>query len=277
MAILQVITKQVFEQHVPAARMPERNTSVFDHLSMAFKSVYYLLLANVIGQEFEQQVESDGDLKELCVRWVCLEGFARSCRSLDITLTATGFGIVSTESMAPASRQRVDSLIEEVSVDALMTKDKIIDKMRSVTGWGLTRHAFYNIRTLFYQPWQLVNTSMKLTTQNWQTALARAVTADAIVRNEISTELMEELLKHVRTNALNAAETIMADKIMAFFCDYMSQNEPPKPNRHILSLILQYLESNSTLFPAYEGSTLYAKRHAERYENKKDDPTYFFM
>ena len=40
MVIKTEITKEVFESFVPAAKMPERNSSVFTRLEMAFERAY---------------------------------------------------------------------------------------------------------------------------------------------------------------------------------------------------------------------------------------------
>ena len=45
----------------------------------------------------------------------------------------------------------------------------------------------------------------------------------------------------------------------------------------LLRQVVHQLECYRDSYPAYTGSTLYARRHAERYQNKKEDPTFFFM
>jgi hypothetical protein len=52
MEIVTVITKAVFESHVPSAKMPERNESVYNRLKEQFKQVYDMLVLTVVGQSF---------------------------------------------------------------------------------------------------------------------------------------------------------------------------------------------------------------------------------
>ncbi|MBP3757179.1 MAG: hypothetical protein J6I61_07860 [Prevotella sp.] len=280
MEILKEITKDVFEANVPAAKMPERNTSVFERMKLMLQTAYTMMIKTLVSPECEAQLDSDEQLKQLAIRAVCLDAFVRTCRSLDLVLTATGFGIVSTESTAPASRVRVEALIEEMAVEELHTIDLMLQLLVKVNGWGLTEQARQRIPTLFYRPMFLkMWATMPLTSQNWQLAQGRAASADAFLRAEISEEYMDELLQKVRTATLENADIIVVDKCNRFTGDYLSNYELSKgmPNKQMLRAIMEQLESYPDSYPIYVQSRLYAKRHAERYQNKKQDPTFFFM
>lgn len=280
MEILTVITKEIFESYVPAAKMPERNTSVFNRLQLQFGAAYTMMIRTLVSPQCETELDTNERLRALAVPLVCIDAFVRTCRSLDLVLTATGFGIVSTESTAPASKSRVDALIEELSLQELDLIDEIVQELMKVEGWGLTEQAQMRVATLFYRPQQLdTMTTLKLTTDNWQMAQGLAVTASAILRNEISDEYMDELLLKLRTNTLGNADIIIAQKCGAFIADFISMYDLNGgiPNDLLLRQVVHQLESYRDSYPTYVNSTLYARRHAERYQNKKDDPTFFFM
>ena len=124
---LNEITKEKFESYVPAAQMPERSTSVYDRLQKAFERAYGVISREIVGASFVDRVEQDKGTKEDIMALVCIMAFVNSARSLDLVLTATGFGIVSTTSTAPASRARVDSLIEEMRLEAYERKCNLLD------------------------------------------------------------------------------------------------------------------------------------------------------
>lgn len=280
MEILNVITKDVFESNVPAAKMPERNTSVFSRMQEMIKSAYQMLVDDVVSPEFEALLNDNLNMQNLAVRYVCLCAFVRTCRSLDLVLTATGFGIVSTESTAPASRARVDALIEEMTVEKMIAQDMLIQLLTDAEGWGDTQQAKLNISTLFYRPKFMKSwAGLVLTAQTWQKAKGLAATADTFLRNEISDEYMDELLQKVRTASLENADIIVMDKCNAFTGDFMSNYDLTHgmPNKMQLRALRDHLERFSDSYPTYVSSKLYAKRHAERYENRKEDPTFFFM
>lgn len=273
--ILNEITKEVFEHYVPAAKMPERNSSVFNRLKASLQTAYYFLLKNVVSNEFENKITENEQLKNLCIKAVCIDAFVRTCRSLDLVLTATGFGIVSTESMAPASKARVDALVEQMTIEEIETIDDIVyGHLTSVEGWGLTEQARTRIPTLFFRFTQLRHTSLSLTTQDWAKAKAAALSADALLRREISDEYMDELLLKLRTKAGSFDDVLFALDLQNFIYTFISEGVP---NKFQLQLIVDKLESNIERYPTYKASKLYAKRHAERYQNKREDPTFFCM
>ena len=280
MEILTAITKEVFETYVPAAKMPERNSSVYNRLQKQFEAAYAMMIRTLVSPQCEGELDTNERLRTLAIPLVCVDAFVRTCRSLDLVLTATGFGIVSTESTAPASKSRVDALIEQLSLQELDIIDEMIQELMKVEGWGLTEQAQMRVATLFYRPQQLEHTTtLKLTTDNWQLALGRATTASALLRNEISDEYMDELLLKLRTAALENADVIVVQKCCAFMADFISMYDLNGgiPNELLLRQVVHQLEVYPDSYPAYTGSTLYARRHAERYQNKREDPTFFFM
>lgn len=280
MEILTAITKEVFETYVPAAKMPERNSSVYNRLQKQFEAAYTMMIRTLVSPQCEGKLDTNSRLKTLAIPLVCIDAFVRTCRSLDLVLTATGFGIVSTESTAPASKSRVDALIEQLSLQELDLIDEMIQEMMKVEGWGLTEQAQMRVATLFYRPQQLKHmTTLKLTTDNWQLAQGRAVTASALLRNEISDEYMDELLQKLRTASMGNADIVIMQKCCAFMADFISMYDQNGdiPNELLLRQVVHQLEVYPDCYPTYTSSTLYARRHAERYQNRREDPTFFFM
>lgn len=279
MDITQVITKEVFERYVPAAKMPERNSSVYNRLQLQFVTAYAMMIRTLVSPRCETVLDTNDRLKNLAIPLVCIDAFVRTCRSLDLVLTATGFGIVSTESTAPASKSRVDALVEQLSLEKLDLIDEMIQELKTVEGWGQTEQAQRRVPTFFYRPIQMSLTTLKMTTDNWHRATGLASTASALLRNEISDEYMDELLLKLRTASMGNADTIVAQKCVAFMADFISMYElnGGRPNELLLRQVVHQLETYRDSYPTYTSSTLYARRHAERYKNKKEDPTFFFM
>lgn len=279
MDITQAITKEVFEIYVPAAKMPERNTSVYNRLQLQFVAAYAMMIHTLVSPQCEAVLDTNDRLKNLVIPLVCIDAFVRTCRSLDLVLTATGFGIVSTESTAPASKSRVDALIEELSLQELDLIDEMIQELMKVEGWGQTEQAQMRVPTFFYRPGQMRLTTLKMTTDNWYKASGLASTASAILRDEISDEYMDELLLKTRTGTQGNADIIVIQKCLAFMADFISMYDicDGVPNPVLLRQVVHQLESYPDSYPTYTSSTLYARRHAERYKNKKEDPTFFFM
>lgn len=275
---IREITKEIFEKNVPAAKMPERNTSVYERVKAKFDESFQSLINDVVNDSYVKFADEDNEFKDLILRTICLDAFVRTCRSLDLVLTATGFGIVSTESTAPASKVRVDALIEEMNLERIKAVDRIISKMIFIAGWADSEQAKKCIDTLFYSPLQLQRyTTLAFNTNNWQRAKGRAITADTLLRSEISEEYMEELLQKQRSASLENTDIIVVQKCCRFIGDYISQNDPPLPNKLMLQSIVEQMENYPQSYLTYTQSRLYRLRHGERYENKREDPTFFFM
>ncbi len=279
MKITEEITKEVFENYVPAARMPERNGSVYNRLQQQLSDVYTMLVRKVVGEVYEERLTSDRQLKDAVLRHVCLQAFVMTARSLDLVLTATGFGIVSTNSTAPASKSRVDALIEECRIQSIVSLHDIILHMTSAEGWGGTPCAETSICCLFWNVGHLTSyTTLQLTSDNWQKASGQALEADVTLRKAISDEYMEELLRKIRTHSLNNDDTIIVNKCLVFIGGFISRYDTDRrPASKELDAIVGQLETYVQHYPTYQQSATYRGRHAERYKNKKDDPTFFFM
>ena len=279
MEILQQITKPVFEGYVPSAKMPERNDSVFERLQCQFNAVYSQLLLQVVGESYESAIDGDDHLKDEVLRFVCLQAFVNTIRSLDLVLTATGFGIVSTPSMAPASKNRVDALREDCRLQATESLHGIVLHMIQVAGWGGTHQARQTIQCLFWNiSFLRADTTLEYTADNWQLARGRALIADAFLRKVISSEYMDELLDKLRNFSLEDADIIIIEKCNRLTGTFISDYDICKsPDKKQLDAIMEHLETYSSSYPTYEQSETYKSRHAERYQNKKEDPTFFFM
>ena len=100
-------------------REVEGETPLYDKLSPYLTSAQSWLEDHFLGQEFEPE----GQLMEWALKIIVTKAFADAVPSLDLVLTPNGFGIVSTTNIAPASKERVQRLIESLVsyIDANVT------------------------------------------------------------------------------------------------------------------------------------------------------------
>lgn len=104
------------------------------------------------------------------------------------------------------------------------------------------------------------------------------MTADAFLRKAISEEYMEDLLRKMRSATLDNADIIIMQKCNSFTGGFISSYELDKsPNQNRLDDIVGQLEAYPASYPVYTASETYKARHGERYRNRKEDPTFFFM
>lgn len=283
MEIQEKLTKQVFEKYVPAAKSPDRNDSVYNRLKGQFVLSYVRLAETVIGTPFVTAFETDEANSEQVLRYVAIDTFVSQARSLDLVLTATGFGIVSTESTAPASQQRVDSLIAQERLELLTVRALITSSLRRVTGWPDSIQAQALIGCLLWHPesvWPYV--TIRPSAENWQVVTGRLKEAENVIRGKgIGDDYMDELIEKTRSLTLGNADIIVADKCKRFMLDFVNRYDTEKQvqqvNKRLLDAIVAQVETYPDNYQTYTDSQLYKARHSERYRNKREDPTFFFM
>ena len=126
------ITKKDFDTAVPAAKEPKGK--IFEALQGSIEEQKYFIEAELLGIPGVTVVDTGEDaaaerLRRFVKQLVCVSAFVGGMRGLDLVLTATGFGVVSTQDTAPASKMRVDALEGELRghhVRVLFDKDAIL-------------------------------------------------------------------------------------------------------------------------------------------------------
>ena len=279
MVIKTEITKEVFESFVPAAKMPERNSSVFTRLEMAFERAYDGLVRSYIGQTYVDSLETEEKSKENVKALVCILAFIQSARSLDLVLTSTGFGIVRTDSTAPASQERVDALLRQMRLEQYERIEVLIKDLIAKEGWGATSQASRNISTLFWGISQMQSlTWLEYSADKWLWCIGQTIEADRWIRKTIGDEYTNELVAGTRNGNLNATDASAADialRIMGTLIGNAEANTPP--HKSLFDELIRFVEDHAEDIPTYKNSKIYQARHHEGFKNQQEDSTYFFM
>ena len=268
------ITKAEFENIVSVATSSQ--VEVYEKVEPQFVSTYDECKADVLGNVGASAAE-DGQHEQLTLAvkdWVCLQAFLAVFRQLDLVLTPTGFGVVSTQQMAPASKQRVDALIGHLRDSVLIAHGRLLNRLCKVSGWGATEQAKENIDTLFYDFHMLQKmTGPAASHLEWQAAQRLIGEADEALRLKLSNEYMDALLEHVRCGTVTAD-----DNPVIFQC------------RHIINLwiagdqeavklkmrrLLNMLDSDLEKYTIYAEHG-YPVNHHETFKNTQDSPAYIF-
>lgn len=131
------ITKSDFEQALPAGAAA--NDSVYESVKPSIERQLSFSKDVLLGVAGMQRMEDLGEGSSL-VNWfkqlVCLSAFLSMLRQLDLVLTPTGFGVVSNDNLAPASKQRVDALEGQLRTQYWKTLAMTLNGLRS-ENWEL--------------------------------------------------------------------------------------------------------------------------------------------
>ena len=117
------IDQQTFEKYVPAFASAESYT--FDRMSPYVD----VMLRAVEGREVNTSDDMPETLRSVVERYVCLAAARKAVPQLDLILTANGFGVVSNQNVAPASRERVNALIEQLRIDESEAFDMLLAEL----------------------------------------------------------------------------------------------------------------------------------------------------
>ena len=265
------ITKSDFEKILSVAT--SAHVEVYEKVVPHFNATYDECVQNVIGDQGIMD-NATPQLEWAVKQWVAIHAFLTVFRQLDLVLTPTGFGVVSTQQMAPASKQRVDALIGHLRDSALRAHGQLLALLRRVKGWGETDQAKENIDTLFYDFRLLQKMQGPAASHlDWQAAQRLIGEADEALRLKLSNQYMDHLL-----NALRCGTVTVDDRPVIFQC------------RHIINLwiagdqeavklkmrrLLNMLDADIEKYTIY-GEYGYPVNHHETFKNTQDAPAYIF-
>lgn len=214
---------------------------------------------------------------------ICLRAAYDAVPQMDLVLTPTGFGIVSNQNTAPASRERVDALRLQLRRDACQLEDGVLlylaahnlmTMLRSRAGsllWTPSLCTLYGIRT---------PEGREVLREEFDAMATALHAASARVVDVISPELYAALVKSQyaadadltpdTTPAAYAEALLMARQLMA--AHVMHGRGIADHTRHIIN----FIEAHADQLDEYRLSPTYQARHTTQYENKQTDPSFFF-
>ncbi len=276
------ITYNDFVAVCPSAMTPE--TEVFDTLKPQFDrkliEVRFIVTAEIFASldDIEDNVQHEQyerlcNLKQAVIRYVCASVFYESIPHLDLVLTATGFGVVSNQNVAPASADRVASLRKQVRRQECAYLDEILDLLRPIVDWSLSRGA--GINSLFWRGSHVRVFGIPQPTRDDLTErLTEIRRATETVKQLISPEQYEVLLSSERNDSATSWERYLIDLCRTYIAVLCIGS--PKDMVQQRQSILRLIESHPEAYAAYHASPTYQSRHIDIYENQKDDTCFFF-
>lgn len=273
-----IINREDFERAVPAFRSPT-------------PEVWNKVQRYVEGEvaNWQALITTDATLPDKEAGYLatatCLRAAYDAVPQMDLVLTPTGFGIVSNQNTAPASRERVEALRLQLRRDACQLEDHVLSylaahnlmtMLRSRAGsllWTPTLCTLYGIRT---------PEGGEVLREEFDAMATALHAASARVVDVISPELYAALVKHQYAADVErvpdpspkgeayAAALLMARQLMA--AHVMHGRGIADHTRHLIN----YIEAHADLLDEYRLSPTYQARHTTQYENKQTDPSFFF-
>lgn len=268
-----IISQPAFEQSVPAFRDSQPNT--FEAIRPTIESYLERARANIgVLPAFEEQHPA------LVEAYIYRRAAYEAIPSLDLILTDSGFAVVSNQNLAPASRERVAALRESLRQQASDARDLLLIELCKEEAWRETDQCRTLRETLLWCA--MIARRYGLTAPDGRELYAQehsALYPTILAATEACTQLIsEEQMQYLLLHQDDPGESPEI-KILTEHCrNYISAAaKGNKSAQHLLGTQIQrFINNNEEALTAYRTSSQYRANHAKRYENKKEDPTFFF-
>ena len=221
--------------------------------------------------------------KVTMARIVAFDAFRSAIPHLDIILTPNGFGIVNNSNIAPASKERVERLINSL----LDNRDNEIESLLSLlpkeTGWTSSDQGRFFASTMF--PNIDVTTRLpKVACGRWEQYLTvretLQVMEDFFARQYLSKPLLQVFRDEVQTGAYRSPLHIHACNIIRAIEIRCLRTPDPTAAMHFehyyLTDIVNSIKQNPDDFAEWHTSETAKLYEPAIFENKKCDKGYWF-
>lgn len=114
---------------------------------------YLLSAKNWLEMEYlgHEDFLSDFD-NEIALRIVVARAFVEAIPALDLTLTPTGFAVISTDNLAPASKERVERLIASLRISIDENIEALFEACRKYPQWRESERGRYFCSSFLFSP-----------------------------------------------------------------------------------------------------------------------------
>ena len=116
---------------LPAINMKGAPTVFNDALDVAQQNLVEYVIGESLEAQLEERSNEDKRLLKLCQRVVSVDAFLRSIPEMDLVLTDSGFGVISNQDVAPASKERVANLTAGMKAKLDEALDRLVSYLIS--------------------------------------------------------------------------------------------------------------------------------------------------
>ena len=253
-------------------------TPLFDKLAPWLVSSEKWLQENFCGEASMNEIVAMDDMnvvKSLALQIVVCEALRYAVPSLDLVLTPNGFGIVSNQNVAPASKERVERLIDSLYDTRDNAVELLLTSLRQLQSWTASPQCRWFTATLF--PNIDLVSLCGVTKHRWEkyVELRSMVIGieNSLADGYFSHEFMQILrLQAVATNADTNLSWIV-NRLKPLIVDFIAD----KPiNQQKIVDIVNFIRNNPEEFPEWHNSDTAKLFSPPKFENKITNKGYWF-
>lgn len=215
-------------------------------------------------------------LKITTARLVVADALRRAIPSLDIVLTPNGFGVVSTQNLAPASKPRVDRLVGSILAHRDDCIAALLPELVGASQWLKSKQADFFGSTLF-PDLGIVDAVGEVTGSKWEKYLElrpKVIDLEASLAEEwLSPELLSALRSENLRRDLTPKRREVVRQVKAQVVDYLTAGTFSSRR---LADIVNYIRQDEDEFPEWHHSATAELFSPPVFRNKKKSTGYFF-
>lgn len=219
----------------------------------------------------------DAALADIVKTFVCLWAFYNALPQLDLIWTPTGFGITSNNTLAPASKERVENLRNNTLRRAVETKYDLLDELYSVAAYvnATTPDSFILLWSQYKKLAGETIDAQEFDTYRYKFRSIETKLARVVSMAELLSLRALAARQWLPNNAATAAQREAIELIELFVIGRASDlTNADEYLPRILAVVNN--PDNAADFPLYVQSSEYVANNMEPYENTAEKPTYFF-
>ena len=218
---------------------------------------------------------ADDPLRILSAKLIVTEALRRAIPSLDVVLTPNGFGVVSNQNIAPASKERVDRLIASLAVYRDDCIGNLLPALVGASKWLTSSQASFFGETLF--PDLAITDQVKGNGSKWEKYLehhSQVIDLEASLAEEwLSPELMSALRSENLRGDLTAKRSEIVRQVKAQVVGYLRSGSF---NSRRLADIVNRIRENEDDFPEWHQSETSKLFAPPVFRNEKKSKGYWF-
>ena len=278
------ITLEMFNATVPAAISPDE--SIFRKVLPSIERRARFLRNTVIGRrlfdrlthpdEFNVEEGAETEARGAIIEFCCLAGFLDILHQLDLVITPNGFGIVSNQNVAPASKERVESLRDSLDRSAAVSLDELLLALAELDEWADSHECRSWCQTIFWRP-GITATPDKptVTLTDWEKGtgprLGAQLAIGKLTGNDQAYDFVRRSIRSRRHSSgiSQAAVNYATDFARA----HVAGMDTSGPRRALLGFLTDNIDS----FPVFRASRQYkALKSLNDERNSADEPGFVF-
>lgn len=198
------------------------------------------------------------------------DALLRAVPSLDLVLTSNGFGVVSNNTIAPASKDRVDRLVSSLEQNRDFAIDQLLHELRTQPDWRTTQQGRFFLTTLFQTPLALPQELRKTHALDY---FLQTHSQIVLIEQELADQyISHEVYARLRADLDNPDFAALIQPLQAIEMQLLTGK--PLPYKSLIALV-DYIRK-SDLFPEWQTSQTAQRYQTQSFQNKKDSAGYWW-